>query len=70
MLPCTQPARLDPTHIAKAALDLGVPEDRVEVVEGVADAVGTAIVATAQDGQIVVTGSLYVVGAARTALVH
>jgi dihydrofolate synthase / folylpolyglutamate synthase len=64
------PRALDPTHIAKAAIDLGVPEDRVEVVESVADAVGTALLATAEDGQIVVTGSLYVVGAARSALVH
>ncbi len=64
------PRALDPTHVAKAAIDLGVPEDRVEVVESVADAVGTALLATAGDGQIVVTGSLYVVGAARTVLVH
>jgi dihydrofolate synthase / folylpolyglutamate synthase len=64
------PRALDPTHIAKAATDLGVPEDRVEVVESVADAVGTALLATAEDGQIVITGSLYVVGAARSVLVH
>jgi dihydrofolate synthase / folylpolyglutamate synthase len=64
------PRALDPTLVAKAAIDLGVPEDRVEVVEHVPDAVAAAILATAEDGQIVVTGSLYVVGAARSALVH
>lgn len=64
------PRALDPTHLAKAAIDLGVPEDRVEVVEPVSDAVGAALLGTPEDGQIVVTGSLYVVGAARSALVH
>ena len=64
------PRALDPTHIAKAAIDLGLREDRVEVVESVLDAVGAALLATAEEARIVVTGSLYVVGAARSALVH
>jgi dihydrofolate synthase / folylpolyglutamate synthase len=64
------PRALDPKQIAKAAMDLGVAEDRVEVVESVPDAVGAALLATGEDGRIVVTGSLYVVGAARSALVH
>jgi len=64
------PRALDPRHIAEAAIDLGLREDRVEVVESVHDAVGAALLATAEEGRIVVTGSLYVVGAARSALVH
>jgi dihydrofolate synthase/folylpolyglutamate synthase len=63
------PRALDPAQVAKAAIDLGVDADRVEVVESVADAVSTALLATPAAGQIVVTGSLYVVGAARSVLV-
>ena len=57
------------SFIAKAALDLGLAEERIEVVERVEDAVSTALLATPADGQIVITGSLYVVGAARSVLV-
>jgi len=64
------PRALDPEVVAKAALDLGVPPDRVEVADRVAAAVSAALIATPEEGQIVVTGSLYVVGAARTVLVH
>ena len=63
------PGRSDPAFVAKAAIELGVPEDRIEVVDTVAEAVSTALLATPDDGQIVVTGSLYVVGAARSVLV-
>jgi dihydrofolate synthase/folylpolyglutamate synthase len=63
------PRALDPETIAKAAIDMGVGEDRVEVVDTVAQAIGTAYLATPADGQIVVTGSLYTVGAARAVLV-
>jgi len=72
MLICCAPPSgraLDPDALAKAALDLGVPEERIEVVDSVAEAVSTALLATADEGQIVVTGSLYVVGAARSLLV-
>jgi dihydrofolate synthase/folylpolyglutamate synthase len=63
------PRALEPALVAKAAVDLGLAEDRIEVVDRVQEAVSTALLATPSDGQIVVTGSLYVVGAARTALV-
>ena len=42
----------------------------MEVADRVAEAVSAALLATPEEGQIVVTGSLYVVGAARTVLVH
>jgi dihydrofolate synthase / folylpolyglutamate synthase len=61
---------LDPALVAKAAEDLGVPPAAIEVVETVREAVGTALLATPPEGQVVVTGSLYTVGAARTVLVH
>jgi dihydrofolate synthase/folylpolyglutamate synthase len=63
------PRALDPAFVAKAAVDLGVPEERIEVVDRVEDAVSTALLVTPPDGQIVITGSLYVVGAARSVLV-
>jgi dihydrofolate synthase/folylpolyglutamate synthase len=63
------PRGLDPTFVAKAAVDLGLPEDRIEVVDRVEDAVSTALLLTPEEGQIVITGSLYVVGAARSVLV-
>ena len=63
------PRALEASFVAKAAVDLGFPEERIEVVERVEDAVSTALLATPTDGQIVITGSLYVVGAARSVLV-
>jgi dihydrofolate synthase/folylpolyglutamate synthase len=59
------PRALDPALVAKAAIELGFPEDQIEVHDAVRDAIGAAVVATPEDGQIVVTGSLYTVGAAR-----
>ncbi len=59
------PRSLDPAFVARAAIDLGMPEERIDVVEAVAEGVGAALLATPDDGQIVVTGSLYTVGAAR-----
>jgi folylpolyglutamate synthase/dihydropteroate synthase len=44
--------------------------ERVVVVDDVAAAVAQALADTAPDGQVVVTGSLYTVGAARAALHH
>jgi dihydrofolate synthase/folylpolyglutamate synthase len=64
------PRALAPDVLARAALDLGVPEEALEVVESVAEGVGVALSETPPDGQIVVTGSLYVVGAARSVLVR
>ena len=72
LLVCCRPplARaLEPSFVAKAAVDLGLAEDRIEVVDTVAEAVSSALIATPTDGQIVITGSLYVVGAARSILV-
>jgi dihydrofolate synthase/folylpolyglutamate synthase len=63
------PRALLPSQIAEAARIVGFPTERIEVVDHVADAVGAALVATPAEGQIVVTGSLYVVGAARAVLV-
>jgi dihydrofolate synthase/folylpolyglutamate synthase len=64
------PRALDPALIAKAAEELGVPSAAIEVVDTVAEAVATALLATPEEGQVVVTGSLYTVGAARSVLVH
>jgi dihydrofolate synthase/folylpolyglutamate synthase len=62
------PRARDPQELADAARELGVAEERVVVVNDVADAVERAIAETLDDGQVIVTGSLYVVGAARAAL--
>ena len=73
LLVCCRPPSgraLDPNIVAKAAIDLGVPEDRIEVADSVDAAVGTALLETPDDGEIVITGSLYVVGAARSLLVR
>jgi dihydrofolate synthase/folylpolyglutamate synthase len=64
------PRALDPAAVAAAAVDLGVNPARVETRDGVDDAVSYALAATGADQHIVVTGSLYVVGAARHALLH
>ena len=72
LLVCCQPPSpraLEASFVAKAAVDLGLPEERIEVVDRVEAAVSTALLATPPDGQIVITGSLYVVGAARSVLV-
>jgi len=58
----------DPLELADAARAMGIDADRIDVVHDVADAVDHAVAETPADGQIVVTGSLYVVGAARVAL--
>jgi dihydrofolate synthase/folylpolyglutamate synthase len=62
------PRARDPEELAAAARELGVADERVVVVNDVADAVERAIAETLDDGQVIVTGSLYVVGAARAAL--
>lgn len=63
------PRALDPAIVAKAAEDLEFPPERIEVHESVRDAIGAALLATPEDGQVVITGSLYTVGAARAVFV-
>jgi dihydrofolate synthase/folylpolyglutamate synthase len=67
--PAPNPRVLDPAAIAAAARTLNFPENRIEVVGSVADAVSTALLETPAEGEIIVTGSLYFVGAARGLLV-
>jgi dihydrofolate synthase / folylpolyglutamate synthase len=55
-------------EVAAAARELGQPGDAVTVVPDVGAALAAAVAATPPEGQVVVTGSLYVVGAARAAL--
>ena len=59
----------DPQVVADAAHDLGIDREVVEVIDDVRDAVAHAIAVTPADGQVVVTGSLYVVSPARAVLV-
>jgi len=59
------PRALPATDVAAAATALGVP---VEVIEAVPDAMRLAIERATADDLILVTGSLYVVGAARAAV--
>jgi dihydrofolate synthase/folylpolyglutamate synthase len=63
------PRALEPHLLGEAAVELGVPPERVDVVELVAEAVARALATTPPDGQVIVAGSLYVVGAARAVLV-
>jgi len=68
---CTSPPSpraLDPMAIADAAESLGVPVDRIDVVVDAEAALERAFDVTPADGQVIVTGSLYLVGAARAAL--
>ncbi len=55
--------------VADAAYDLGVERDLVDVIDDVRQAVTYAMGTTPPDGQVVVTGSLYVVSPARAFLV-
>jgi dihydrofolate synthase/folylpolyglutamate synthase len=64
------PRALDPGAVAAAGADVGVDPARIETFDSVDDAVARARAVTDDDAQIVVTGSLYTVGAARHALVH
>jgi dihydrofolate synthase/folylpolyglutamate synthase len=63
------PRALDPEVVAAAARDLGVDPARIDTVDLVAQAVARALVVAEPEDQIVVTGSLYTVGAARAVLV-
>jgi dihydrofolate synthase/folylpolyglutamate synthase len=55
--------------VAEAAYELGIDRAVVDVIDDVRDAVRFAIAHTPPDGQVVVTGSLYVVSPARALLV-
>ena len=61
---------LDPELIAAAARDLGLLDEQIEIAESASEAVTTALMQTPDEGQVVITGSLYVVGAARSLLVR
>jgi dihydrofolate synthase/folylpolyglutamate synthase len=60
----------DPQAVADAAYDLGIDREVVDVIDDVQEAVTFAIGVTPADGQVVITGSLYVVSPARALLVH
>jgi dihydrofolate synthase/folylpolyglutamate synthase len=71
-LVCCRPDSLrghDAEAVADAAYDLGVDRSAVDVIDDVREAVAFAIDVTPADGQVVVTGSLYVVSPARALLV-
>jgi len=59
------PRALEPADLARAARELGFPEEQIEIADDVRSAVAAALLDTPDDGQVVITGSLYVVGAAR-----
>ncbi len=60
------PRAHDPNVVADAAESMGFPQDRIEVSDSVNAAIGFAMLETPPEGQVVVTGSLYLVGAARS----
>ncbi len=64
------PRALDPEAIAAAARDLGFDPARIERVDLVEQAVARALALASAEDQVIVTGSLYTVGAARAVLVH
>ena len=68
--PRTREAPRSRTVRGAAGADVGVDPARIETFDTVDDAVARARTVTDDDAQIVVTGSLYTVGAARHALVH
>ncbi len=61
------PRALPAPDVADAARRLGVPADRVDAIADVGRALEAAIETAEPEDQIVVTGSLYVAGAARAA---
>jgi len=64
------PRARDPREIADAAYDLGIVPEAVDVIDDVEEAVADAIDGAGYDGEVIITGSLYLVGAARAALVR
>src|SRR5437763_12545448 len=63
--PPPTPRAMASSDVADAALELGVEPDRVEALDTVEEAVARALVVTPKEGQVIVAGSLYLVGAAR-----
>ena len=63
------PRAFEPGVLARAALRVGVAPTHLEVAASGAEAIARALAVTPPDGQVVVTGSLYLVGEARSALV-
>jgi dihydrofolate synthase/folylpolyglutamate synthase len=59
---------LDPRALSAAALELGVDGDRIATADTVAEGVARGLAWTRPEGQMVVAGSLYLVGEARAAL--
>ena len=66
--PPPSPRAMPPNQLAEAAFELGVDPGRVEALGTVEEAVARALVVTPPEGQVIVAGSLYLVGAARSAL--
>ena len=69
-LVCTRaptPRAMEPNAIVDAAIALGIAPDRLDIQPDVGRAIARAVDLTTTDGQIVITGSLYLVGAARAA---
>ena len=64
------PRAHDPETIARAAESMGFDSEAIDVVDDVRSAVGTAVLETPEDGQLVIMGSLYVVGEARSIFVN
>lgn len=68
----SSPRAVDPGELAELAVDLGFPEDVVHAVAALDDAVAEAVRDAAArpefDGAVLVTGSITVVGEARTLL--
>jgi dihydrofolate synthase/folylpolyglutamate synthase len=64
------PRAREPREVADAARELGVAPDAIEIVDRVSDAVARAIATSDAGDQVVVAGSLYVAGPARSALVR
>ena len=62
------PRGMDAQAVADAAIALGVDPDRIDVQRDIAAAVTHALDVTEAGGQILITGSLYLVGAARAAM--
>ena len=63
------PRALDPEALAAAAQRAAMPRAMIDVADSVPEALARALAVTPDDGQVVVTGSLYTVGAARAVLV-
>jgi dihydrofolate synthase/folylpolyglutamate synthase len=62
------PRALDTASLAKAALEAGVDPAHLEVADTGGEALARALAATPPDGEVVVTGSLYLVGQIRALL--